>query len=82
MIFQNQVQINRGCDTFKTTPLLIYSSHNMHHMEEETNYIGHLKDYRRTPNEGINQRNLKIGSWELGVDFRPFSEGDFPTGHP
>ena len=46
-----------------------------------------------TPNEGINQRNLKF--WadvqtkyasavpiNLGFDFRPCSEGDFFIGHP
>ena len=42
----------------------------------------------RTPNEGKNQRNLKI--WAnvavpknlgVGVDFWPCSEGDFLTGH-
>ena len=52
----------------------------------------------RTPNEGINQRNLKIcaDAWcgrqnmlrlylkylGVGVDFRPFSEGDFLSGRP
>ena len=48
----------------------------------------------RTPNEGINQRNLKIWAnvtnkiclvpknLRVGVDFRPCSEGDFLTGHP
>ena len=41
----------------------------------------------RTPNEGINQRNLKIcgdvadKNLGLGVDFRPRSKGDFLTGH-
>ena len=49
----------------------------------------------QTPSEGINQRNLKL--WAemadkicfdrpknlgLGLDFRPCSEGDFPTGCP
>ena len=49
----------------------------------------------RTPNEGINQRNLKF--WAnvtdkicfpvpqnlgLGFDFWPYSEGDFLTGGP
>ena len=49
----------------------------------------------RTPNEGINQRNLKV--WAnvadkyasavpknlgLGFDFRTSSEGDFLTGRP
>ena len=49
----------------------------------------------RTPNEGINQRNLKV--WAdvaektplsvtkdlgLGFDFGPCREGDFLTGHP
>ena len=46
----------------------------------------------RTPNEGIHQRNLKIRAdvadkicfnrpknLGVGVDFRPFSEGDFLT---
>ena len=53
----------------------------------------------RTPNEGINQRNLKIWAdvscdrqnWYasavpknlgVGVDFWPFSEGDFLSGRP
>ena len=49
----------------------------------------------RTPNEGMNQRNLKIradveGKYAsavpknlgVGVDFRPCSEGDFLTGSP
>ena len=49
----------------------------------------------RTPNEGINQRNLKtwanvadkyasavLKNLGVGVDFRPGSEGDFLTGRP
>ena len=49
----------------------------------------------RTPNECINQRNLKISAdvadkyasavpknLGLGVDFRTCSKGDFLTGHP
>ena len=50
----------------------------------------------RTPNEGINQRNLKIWAdvadkicfsrnlniWEWVVDFRPCSEGNFLSGRP
>ena len=46
----------------------------------------------RTPNEGINQRNLKFWqtkyapavpkNLEVEVDFRPCSEGDFLTGRP
>ena len=49
----------------------------------------------RRPNEGINQRNLKIWTdvadkiasaisknLRVGVDFRPCSEGDFLTGCP
>ena len=52
-------------------------------------------DGLRAPNEGIDQRNLKIGPmWQtkyasavpknlgLGVDFRPCSEGDFLSGRP
>ena len=50
-------------------------------------------DYRlQTPNEGINQINLKFGQTKyalavtinlgLGFDFRPSSEGDFLTGRP
>ena len=48
----------------------------------------------RTPNEGINQRNMEIWAmWHtkytsavpknlgVGVDFRPCSESDFLTGH-
>ena len=53
----------------------------------------HLKHGLRTTNEGINQRNLKIGpmcqtkyasavpkNLGVGVDFRPCSIGDFLTG--
>ena len=59
-------------------------------------FCGHWNHGLRTPNEGINQRNLKI--WAdvadkiyasavpknlgLGVDFRPCIEGDFLTGRP
>ena len=35
----------------------------------------------RTPNEDINQRNLKIWA-DVAVDFRPSSEDDFLTGLP
>ena len=58
-------------------------------------YYDGLRHGLRTPNEGINQRNLKI--WAdvadkdasavpknlgLGLDFRLCSEGDFLTGCP
>ena len=61
----------------------------------KTKHYYHYEHGLRTPNEGKNQRNLKIRAdvadkislavpknLGVGVDFRLCSEGDFFTGRP